>query len=193
MIPDAAELEAQVAGGIALYDISGILPKHPHKRYRNRPLAGIVRQYHHHSGALGRDGWQGALGTARYAASDWGRDWAGAPYHYWLAKEPDRDGMDRLVVYRLQPDEVRCYHTGGPANTHGVGVCWQGNLSNTPPSLAQVEMAEALVPWLCKRHRRMRGDRAVSFHSESKQFGGSGKKSCPGPYVESWIRAWRGD
>ena len=190
MLPPDAKFEAEIAGGVALYDVADLLPRHPTKRYRRRPVEAIVRQYHHHSGALGRPGYEGAYRSALYIVRPEWRGWPGAPYHYWLSHAPDRDAQRRLAVYRLQPDAVRSYHTGARANTHGIGVCWQGDLSRTEPSPAQVEMAEALVPWLIERHELAVPD-GISWHSEAGRWGGKGKPACPGPHVERWLREYR--
>jgi len=190
MVPRDAVLEAELAGGIVLLDVSHLLPVAHGKRYASRPMSGIVRQYHHHSGAMGRPGFAGALGTARYVVAEHG--WAGAAYHYFLSHVADRDYSDRIVVYRLQQDIVRSYHTGGDANTHGIGVCWQGNLTAVEPSSDQIEAAEALIPWLLGRHAGMQMDPCpISWHSESARWGGSGKPTCPGPHVEAWLAAYR--
>lgn len=176
--------EAQLAGGIALYDVSDVLPRHKAKNYRNRPVADIVRQYHHHSGALGLPGLPGAAGAARYRIRKSG--WPGHPYHFWLSYQADRDEQGRIVVYRCQPDAVLCYHTGG-LNGGGLGICWQGNLTKRPPSSDQIEAAEALIPWLIERYPGI----GISWHSEAARWGGRSKPACPGPFVEDWLREYR--
>lgn len=188
MIPDGAVYEARLAGGVALLDVSHLLPRHPTKHYRKRrePWA-VERVYMHHSGAMGLMGYEGARGSARYCVQS--RGWPGMPYTYWLSFVPDRTEADELVVYRCQRDEVRSYHTGGSANTHGVGVCWQGRLTSLRPSPAQYEMAEALVPWLEERHQ-LRTE-WLSWHSEAHRYGGRRKAACPGPFVVDWAREWR--
>lgn len=190
-LPDGAIFEAQVAGGIALYDVSHLLPAHPTLRYRRRDVDGIERVYTHHSGALGGSGFRGALGSARYVVTQRGRDgWPGAAYHFWFAHKADRDDEGRLVIYRLQPDEKRSYHTGGVANDHGLGLCWQGNLSEKLPSADQIEMAEGFYPWLLETYALTVPD-GFSFHAEASRFGGKDKASCPGPHVTAWVKRWR--
>lgn len=191
-LPDGAVFEAQVAGGIALYDISHILPAHPKRKYRERDVNGIERVYTHHSGALGARGYRGAVGTARYAIRETSKrkPWPGAAYHFWFAYHADRDLDGRLVIYRLQPDEARSYHTGEEANDHGLGLCWQGNLREKLPSADQIEMAEGFYPWLFETYSLTVPD-GFSFHSEAGKYGGKSKPTCPGPHVTAWVKRWR--
>lgn len=186
-LPVGAKYEAEIAGGVALYDVSHLMPRHPKKKVPTREAKGIVRQYHHHSGALGAKGYEGAFNSARYVVEQ--RGFPGAAYTYWLSYEPDI-AADRLAIYRLNRDDAHSWHTGGKANAHGVAVCWQGNLSETNPSDAQYEMAEALIPWLIERHGMALPD-CLSWHSEAARFGGRSKKTCPGPHVSAWLESYR--
>lgn len=189
-IPEGAVFDGELAKGIALYDVTHVLPRHPRKLYAERDPAQICRVYHHHSGALGKPGFDGARRSARYVVES--RDWPGFAYTFWLAYEADRDPEDRRVVYRCNRDETRSYHTGAQSNTHGVAVCWQGNLREREPSEDQQEMAEALYAWTLG-HYQLADDRPHSFHSEAGDFGGRAKSVCPGPHVEAWVRRRRGE
>jgi hypothetical protein len=185
----------QIAGGVVLQDVTDALPRHPTKRWARRPLAGIRRLYVHHSGALGREGYEGMAASARYEIRHRDGDkpepgWPGFAYHFWLPHDGTRDGAGRLVVYRGNPDAARVYHTGGRCNVHGIGVCLQGNLTRTGPSPSQVELLEALLPWLLERYRLTLPD-GLSWHSDSKRFGGTGKPACPGPAVVRWLEAYK--
>ena len=177
-----------IAGGIALYDAVAAMPQHAHRRYARRPESAVVRQYHHHSGALGRPGLEGAQASARYVVDH--RGWAGMPYHFWLPHERHVDDQGRLVVYMTQYPWTRSWHTGGDANTHGVGVCWQGDLTEREPSDQQIELAEALIPWIGER-LHIHGTDSLSWHSEAGRWGGSQKAACPGPHVVAWLSAYR--
>lgn len=192
-VPPSAKLEAVISKTVAIWDVSRSLPRHDWKRWARRTKP-IVRVYSHHSGAKGASGYAGAVGTARFAithhTSGGTPGWAGAAYHQWLPFEPDRDPHGRLVVYRLNPDALVCYHTGG-LNTDGFGLCWQGNLRRDKPSDAQYEMADALYPFL---QRRLGVDRETGFswHSEGARWpGGRSKETCPGPHVEAYVKAFR--
>jgi hypothetical protein len=181
-IPSGAKLESDLGAGVALYDVAHLLERTPREKRRNP--AAIVRLFHHHSGALGRDGFGGLAASARYVVEQ--REFRGPAYTYWLAFTPDTDGEGRLVVYRAQPDDVVSSHTGG-LNATGIAACWQGNLGKTRPSAAQRRMAERLCLYLERRHPSLEH----SFHAEAAKFGGRSKKTCPGPHVTRWVEAWR--
>lgn len=180
------ERETLLAGGVALWDASAALPRH--RDWKGWPARrhAIERVYTHHSGALGRPGYLGLKHSAQYSA----RRWPTTPYHYWIPYEAAYDPQGNLVCYRANPDTARSYHTGGPANSHGVAVCWQGDLTHKVPSDSQYEVAEALYPWLVERLGLTRPDQ-LSYHAESAQYGGSGKPTCPGPAVTRWVEDWR--
>ena len=189
MIPDDAILETMLAGGVALYDVSHLLPVGS-KRYSLRNPDGIVRAYFHHSGADGRAGYEGPYLSTKYVVEN--RDFRGAAYHFWLPYEEFTDEDDNYVVFRLNKDETRCYHTGRKANDHGLGVCFQGNLSRKSFSPYQEELAEALVPWLQENYSLDEGT-PLSYHAEAGKFGGKPKSACPGPYVTRWVKDYRDD
>lgn len=187
MFPKEARFEAEIAGGIALYDVVDALPKHPTKTYDKRPLEAIERVYVHHSGKLGSPCLKGAQNSARYSVESLG--WPGGAYHYWLPYYDRRDREKRMVVFRMNYDDTRCYHTGGEANTHGIGIVLQGNCGSGPMSYVQKECLQALLPWLRERHN-LSGE-WLSWHSDSARFGGSGKHSCPGRHAVAWLLDYR--
>jgi hypothetical protein len=180
-------MEALLAGGIALHDVSMHMPRHQTKRYETRHRSAIKRIYVHHSGALGAAGIAGAQASARYSVERHG--WPGAAYHYWIPAEGLRDELGRLCVLRLQDDATRSYHTGGAANGHGIGVVLQGNTTAAPLTTSHIECLEALLPWLRERHGL--ASEWLSWHSDSARFGGSGKASCPGQHAVEWLSAYR--
>lgn len=191
-LPDDAVFEAQVAGGVALWDVTDVLPRHKTKRYgvRREP---VRRLFTHHSGALGRNGYEGMAASARFVTRAkllGGRGWAGFAYTFWFARVPDLDARGNLVIYRGNRDETVSNHTGG-TNHNSASVVWQGNSSKLAPSDAQIEMAEAFYPWWLERHRQTLGVEPLSFHGEAGKHGGRSKRSCPGMYVEGFLTAYR--
>lgn len=191
-LPRDAKLEKVLPGGIAIYDVSHILPQPKRPRYNRRPVGThIVRIFFHHSGAYGRDGYDGAEASVNYVINS--RDFGARPYHFWLAYKPDVDENGNLVVYRLGKNEERCWHTGKRANDEGIGVVWQGNLypdETGKPSDEQYKMANALTAWLVDELLLELPD-GLSFHAEADKWGGSRKSSCPGPYVQEWVEKRR--
>jgi hypothetical protein len=186
-LPVQASLEAVIAGGVALWDVSHLLARHERARYELRPLSGIRRVYVHHSGALGAPGFAGARASARYSVSEEG--WPGPAYHYWIPAETLRDPYGRLVVLRLNEDRTRCWHTGGEANGHGLGVVLQGDTTAEPLTASHEEGLEALLPWLRRRHEL--GAPWLSWHAEAGAYGGKTKETCPGKHAEAWLTAYR--
>jgi len=184
-LPVQATLEAVIAGGVALWDVHHLLPRHKTLRYEAR-VGAIRRVYVHHSGALGAAGYPGALASARYSV---GEDFPGAAYHYWIPAETLRDPYGRLVVLRLNDDRTRCWHTGRAANHHGVGVALQGDTTAAPLTTSHEECLEALLPWLRERHQL--GPAWMSWHAEADRFGGKPKPTCPGKHAEAWLTAYR--
>ena len=153
-LPSGAKLEAVLPGGVAIYDVSEILPQPKRPRSNRRPAGTkIVRVFFHNSGAKGKDGFEGALNSVRYVIER--RNFGAKPYHFWIAYNPDRDQNGNLVIYRLAPDHERAWHTGQKCNDEGVGVVWQGNLhpgKTGEPTAEQFQMAEALTNWLIERY-----------------------------------------
>ena len=185
MIPSGAKEEADLGEGVVLLDVSHLLPV---DMPESRDASKINRCYHHHSGALGQDGYNGAHASSRYVVGT--RGFPSAAYTYWLSFEPDVMRNGQIVVYRLNADDVRSWHTGGDANTYGISVAWQGNLSTRAPSPYQYHAARMLCRWLMTRHS-LDSEVPFSYHSESNLYGGSGKKACPGPFVERWVEDFR--
>ena len=187
-LPDEAVFECMLAGGVALYDVSHLLPTAA-KKYPKRPVEGIVRCYFHHSGADGAAGFKGPYNSTQFVVN--ARSFRGAAYTFWFPYEELTDEHGNLVVLRLNKDDVRSYHTGKDANTHGVGVCFQGNLSKKPPSSFQIELAEAFIPWAMEHYKLSLDNTPISYHNEAAQFGGKQKATCPGPYVIDWLDKYR--
>jgi hypothetical protein len=188
-LPKEAKLETILPGGIAIYDVSHLLPYPFNPRYNKRPAGvDIVRIFFHNSGAYGKDGFEGVENSVKYVINE--RNFGARPYHFWLAYKPDRDAQGNIVIYRMAPDRERCWHTGQRCNDEGVGVVWQGNLhpgKTGQPSEEQYKMGEALTDYLIQRYTLSLPD-GLSFHAEAEKWGArKNKASCPGPYVQKWV------
>lgn len=179
----------RLAPDVILLDVTAELPKHVHRRYHQVKDRLVERVYSHHSGATGAPGRKGVEASARYVVEDVDHQWPGFAYHLWLAREPERAEDGSLIVYQGNPWDAITNHTGG-CNVHGVGLCWQGNLTVTPPTPEQYRMAEVLYPWLSERFK-LRTPDGFSMHNEASFYGGRSKKSCPGPHVTKWVKEWR--
>lgn len=177
-------LETDLTPRVALWDATDILPSGK-SRYPKRPEGDIRVCFFHHSGATGKDGYDGLLASTRYVVRK--RGWSGCPYTFWVPRVPDVDESGRMIVYRCNRYDARSWHTGRNANGIGIAVCFQGNLSKTPPTEEQFEMAAALVQIIKEDFPGIEW----SFHSEADWYGGRRKKACPGPFVESWVRGVR--
>lgn len=189
--PRSVRMESQVAGGIRLYDATEALSGFAERQYPERDAEAIEALFIHHSGALGRPGWDGLLAHVRYVTAEWGRGWPdGSPYTFWAPHHPVRDRWGSLCVLRLQPDNRRTYHTGGRANDIGVALALQGNTSTDGLSPSQVEILEGFLPWAMGRYGLTHAQ--IAGHAESEPWGGSGKPSCPGSEALAWLQEWRG-
>lgn len=192
-LPNGAKLEKVLPGGIAIYDVSDVLPSPARPRFNRRPRGvNIIRVFFHHSGAYGKDGFEGAENSVNFVINQ--RNFGARPYHYWLAYKPDRDEQGNIVIYRLAKDDERAWHTGNAANDNGIGVVWQGNLHpdhDGNPSPEQYRMAEALTKWLLEKYD-LPLPNGLSFHAEAKKWGANkNKPSCPGPFVQAWVEERR--
>lgn len=176
---------ASLACGVELWDATDVLPRHRRKEYPRRDTGAIDVCFVHHSGAHGASGLDFLVNSASYAIRPrWkgGRGWPGFPYTFGV---PYTDPNGR--VYRGNPDNLRTWHTGGDANGRGIAVVLQGNLRSTRPSDFQYRATAALLEWI----ERTYGITEFIPHSGSKPYGGSGKRSCPGPWVEEFLRIRR--
>ena len=196
-LPDEprAIYESKLVFGVHLWDVSHIMPRIESKR-RRRDVAGIDRLFFHHSGALGRPGFAGALASANYVVKqrknkDGKRaGFPGPAYTFWIPAEDLRDSSGALCVLRLNTDTERSWHTGGKANGRGVSAVFQGNTTARPMTHSHEECAEALIPWAVRRYGLRMPD-GLSWHSIGDESGGSSKAACPGKGAESWLRGYR--
>lgn len=139
------------------------LPKHPRKRYKERPLSDISMVVVHHSAT--REGSPEAF--ARYHVETNG--WPGIGYHYVIA----RDG----TVYKTNKASTVSYHASG-YNARSIGVCLVGNFDQERPPAEQMEALVELVRGLMAAFavpvERVIGHREVP----------GTRKSCPGRNVD---------
>lgn len=69
--------------------------------------------------------------------------WNGVGYHYFI----DTDGK----IYKLRDEDEKAPHTYG-YNSNAIGICFNGNLSVTEPTKAQIESGLRLVRSLIKKY-----------------------------------------
>ena len=191
-LPALARFVEEIAGGVALYDVSPLVPK-GRRRGKQRSGVPLDRIFVHHSGSLGRSGFEGAWKSVDFMTrSKWkgGRDFPMSGYHLWISREPVVDVLGRLVVMQLAPFSARAWHTGGEANDRGIGVCLQGNTTRKPISTFQEECLEAVIPWAVERWDMWLPE-ALSWHSAAERDGGRAKPACPGRSAEAWLKGYR--
>ena len=180
-IPDGAVYEADLGGGVALYDVSHLLPKHPTKRYRDRGQP--TEQYVHHSGKLGRPGYAGMYNSTRYTVR--ARGWPGFAYTTWIPYLPVFDPAGNVCVLRGNPDTVRTYHAGSGPNTRAVSHCLQGNTTRRPLSNAQLKCLKQLLPWYIDRLQ------VHTYGHCEAPADGHRKATCPGTHAQTFIHGLR--
>ena len=196
-----AKFEAQISKRVVLYDVSHQLPV-GRKQYKTRSVPGIDRLFIHKSGADGPPGYKGCVGMARFCTAEEpdGRDWPGAPYHFWNARVPDVDERGCYVLYRCQPDNVWSNHSGKYANERGIAHCVQGNYDSEwdllstgrpritkEPTDAQMAVLEDFVDWAIDRYR-LKLPEGLSGHWEAPKP----KRVCPGDFLRQWVCERRG-
>lgn len=159
----------------------------------------------HKSGGNGPPGFRGALATTGYVV--YHRGWHGAAYTFWASRELDRDPEGRLVIYRLQPDTVRSWHTGGRMNNVGIALGIQGNydgqwdlLSSGLPRIEREPTEDQwyALPLFCDWVERTYPFIVFEQEDEDDDFGLTGhwehgKPVCPGDALRVWVRRRRGE
>lgn len=124
-----------------------------------------------------------------------GRGWPGIAYTFVVPARPAvQDG--RLVVYRCWPDTMVSWHTGAGHNTRGVGVCVAGSyrsrhvrgsdLEPKPDATAMVALEGLVVDYLLPRY-------GITPKSGLLGHFDAGKPTCPGDFLEFWVRGLRGE
>ncbi len=218
-IPDQAILETIIdfpSGnpGIVIYDVSNILAieakkltkiaikngKRRKKPFGTRDPKNIQFCIIHKSGSNGPSGFQGCRSTTNFVV--YHRGWEGAAYTFWVSRKPDMKD-NRIVVYRMQPDNVRSWHTGGKMNELGIGIGVQGNydsqwdlLSNGLPKIEKNPTTEQMVALnlLMKYVEKRYGIKINDCDNKGKYYLTGhyehGKRVCPGDALRSWLE-WK--
>lgn len=126
-----------------------------------------------------------------------GKGWPGIGYTFVVPAIPEVQN-GRLVVYRIWPDSMRTWHTGGLYNTHGVGICVGGHYASAAdpvashgararPDDAALTALGGLVDYLAGRYRlELRAGVLVAHREVATTL-------CPGDFLADWIRAKRGE
>lgn len=178
----APALEVELAPGVGLRDVSQLLPA---ERAPRRALSRIRCVYVRHSGTTGRPGLAGlqvhtALALRAYRLPC-------APGHFWLPNESESIVRAQDAVLRIAPDDWRTPHTGGRADTHGLGILVQGDLDARPMSELQQHGLHALLGWIRKRYASqleadwLRWQRAPSA---------MGKRRSSGLHLVAWLQGY---
>ena len=184
-------------------NVVDLLPRSKKRRfYPTRPLTGVTHLFGHHSGRLGRPGFQGLLNSTKYVVNH--RNFPGCAYHLWGPYEPCLDGEGRLVCFRANHAETRCWHTGGKLNLFGESLVMQGNTTTIGLSDSQKELYEAVLPYRFDALKTLKfiprpggppGNMVIpptlSWHSEGSRWGGKDKPACPGKEAEQWLTNYR--
>lgn len=190
-----AIFEARLAGGVHLWDVSHLLP-HTRRKRKKRDVSKIDRLFFHHSGRLGRAGFEGCWRSAHYVVNQRRKPdgtlakFPGPAYTFWIPAEDVRDSSGALVVYRCNPDSERSYHTGGRANIRGVAAVFQGNTTKRPLTHSHHECSEALIPWSVDQYALAMPE-GLSWHSVAKRDGArKNKPACPGKHAVAWLEEY---
>jgi hypothetical protein len=193
-------------GRLQIFDIRHLLPKHDKKRYRVKPDRKIKKVIVHQTAGHAYEGLEGPRGTALWHVN--GRNWPGVAYHfyvpYWHPNEAAHRGwlpeLPPDIVYLCNHPDTRCYHTKYH-NAHGIGVVCQGRFAtrhdpkvqpyDEQPTihlpLTQFAAVRKLWAFLKKRY----GLPKTALTGHSLVWPGR-KVSCPGDFLEGWIRGVRG-
>jgi hypothetical protein len=187
--------EREISPNVVIWNVADEMQRHQTRRYARRNDV-IRRIYVHHSGALGKPGIMGAFNSSRYDVTYGKPPFPGPAYHLWIPYSPLLDSKGRKVVLRMNADTTASWHTGGTANQHGLGVCFQGDHSGgkngLPLSDFQTECASALLPHLISTHGETIDHEApVAWHAVAQHYSTSnGKPSCPGAHTVAWLTEW---
>lgn len=190
--------------------------------YRRVPGRKITEVIVHQSAGPFREGIAAAEGIARFAAArpiykeddngqiaykttrsgkripirkGGGRGWPGVPYTFVIPAMPETvDG--KIEVYRCWDDEWRTWHTGGSHNSNGVGVCVAGWYKSRwirkdvgreqPDELAMMGLTALVNDYLLPRYG-IKAEKGLFGHFDF------GKPTCPGDFLEQWVRDARGE
>lgn len=153
--------------------ITGLLPKHPTKRFNRRSLSQIEQVVIHHSAGPAQ---QTPRQIARYHIGSNHVCADGCPgilYHYLI----DRSGR----AYQVNDLEAITYHAAGQ-NTRSVGICFIGNYNEYPPTDRQLRSLERIIDQVEKKVKR-------TLYRTTHQNTCGGCTECPGDYLQFKITA----
>ncbi len=124
-----------------------------------------------------------------------GKGWPGIGYTFSVPTIPEiRNG--KYVVYRCHEDDVWSYHTSAEWNKKSVSVNWAGWFQSRwakedndkylkPTDQAFMAGTDLILNYLLPRYGLKPTD--VKGHFDA------GKPTCPGDYIEQWVRHVRGE
>jgi hypothetical protein len=174
----------QIAGGIAIHDVSRLLPQHPTKvpKPKTKPITTL---FFHHSGKdSGLDGIDAFIAMANYHTRN--KKWATIAYPWGINQRPCIDSNGNLAIFQLLPLNIISNHTKW-CNRFSQAVVLQGHHGKVPLSDFQIECIEAFNPWWCEEYdRNYRKD--IGWHSISMKWGGIPKLACPGKYAVEYLK-----
>lgn len=133
----------------------------------------------------------------RPVVSGGGKGWPGLGYTFVVPAIPEVQS-GKFVVYRIWPDTMRTWHTGGLYNSHGVGICVGGHYASAAdpvgsqgararPDAAAVTALGELVDHLAERYRLQLRPGVLVAHREVATT------LCPGDFLADWVRSRRGE
>lgn len=196
------------------------LRSHPKEKYSKKPGRNKAVFVHHAAGGV-LEGIRAPMRIADYHVADpkWatnpdgslkyklvggkkkpvaiggGKGWPGIAYPFIVPTIPEvRNG--KYVVYRCHEDDVWSYHTGSDWNYRAVGVCFAGWFQSRhakhdsdkwlkPSDQALAAGTDLILSYLLPRYGLKPTD--VKGHFDA------GKPTCPGDFLEQWVRHVRGE
>ena len=171
---------------VVILDVIDLLPRRHRYLPRGRPIDRCV--VHHTGGPNLLAPPQGLLRTAGWLTRV--RRFPGFPYQFYVPHAPDiwpddwPWGDGRFVVYQTQSANVVSWHTREGGNPSGISVAFQKTARG---DISAAQQVCAVNLW--RDHIRPRwGLRNLDLQTHSMY----GKKKCPGPTLESWVRRERG-
>ena len=152
----------------AIEDVVDDLPRHPSKRYQNRPVSAIKQVIVHHSAV------PASVSTAQIANFNVNTsDWPGIGFHYFV-------GIDGTIQQTNDLTTVS-YHAGSE-NSNSIGVAFAGDFDEAVPTQAQITAGAHLIAWFVDHL-----DLPLTSVHGHKEFANT---TCPG---EQWDHGpmWR--
>lgn len=150
--------------GIGIRNITGLLPRHPTKRFDKRSLTVITEAVIHHTATDSRSTTIESI--ARYHVEPGNHICAdgcpGISYHFMI--KPNG------AIYQVNDLETISYQCGG-CNTYTIGICLIGNFNEEIPTEKALKAAAKTIRYV---NRRLGRSLAISAHKDHKST------SCPG-------------